>query len=188
MITTPIDPIIELPTITVNSVSALVPVKQRRFYLLTMDDFPVLEWDGGLAYDNTNASFIIDDPIEGGFTSHDKVRSPMSCTIFATVTDPQRRRLFLEEAEAAVDSVTLYKLVTPDITHTNLSIIGVNGYRNPDNFYSSVGASFKLREVRLNGNTRIDKTAEPTAASQVHGGQVTPTIMPPVTIFQAVTI
>jgi len=175
MILTPIDPIIELPTITVSDTTTpLTPTKQRRFYLLTMDDLPVLEWDGGLSYDNMNTAFIIDDPIEGGFTSHDKVRSPMSATMFVTVTDPQKRRQFLEDVAVAVDSVQLYKLVTPDIVHDNLSVIGAQGYRDPNNFYSSVGVSFKLREVRLNGNTRIDDTAEITASEQVHNGQVTP--------------
>ena len=158
--------------------SALITPKlgsyNRRFYLLTMAGSPVLEWDAALGYDSANTSYIVDDPIEGGFTSHDKVRSPMTVSIMVTVTDSQRRQLFLSEADAAMDDVTLYQLVTPDIVHENLSIVGANPFKTPDNFYNSVGMQIKLREVRLNGDTRIEQTTEPQANPMTHGGQVTP--------------
>ena len=190
MILAPIDPLIQLPTVKPQTVTPIKindlhigfiakKIEQRRFYLLTQEGAPVLEWTASFSYDDNNTSYIVDDPIEGGFTSHDKVRSPLTCSIFAVVTDSDKRRTFLEQAQKAVDDVTLYQLVTPDITHENLSIIGVSGYRTPDNFYSSVGVTFKLREVRLNGNTRVDKTAEPTAAPQSHAGQVTPVQLDP---------
>lgn len=174
MATTPLLPETELPTITVGGRRPQALANDlRRFFLRTMAGEPVLTWQGTLSYDYNNMSYVIDDPIEGAFVSRDKARSPASYNVSVIVVDEQRRQQFKAEAEASVDEVELYQLVTPDAVHDNLTIIGINGFKSPEDFYNAVGMTIKLREVRLNDQTRIDRTAQPNAASPANGGQVT---------------
>lgn len=176
MATPPLLPDTELPSINVSSPRAIRPLGDvRRFFLRTMAGDSVLTWEGTLSYDYNNQSYVIDDPIEGDFVSRDKARSPSSYNVQVITVDKDLRENFKNEAEAAVDGIELYQLITPDGVHDNLAIVGVNGFKTPDDFYNAVGMTIKLREVRLNNQTRIDQTAQPNAAKQVHGGQVTGT-------------
>lgn len=173
MATTPLLPDTELPTVTASARRVVTTTDARRFFLRTMAGDSVLTWEGTLSYDYNNQSYVIDDPIEGDFVSRDKARSPSSYNVQVITIDQQNREAFKAQCEAAVDDIELYQLVTPDGVHDNLAIIGINGFKAPDDFYNAVGMTIKFREVRLNDQTRIDRTAQPNAANQVHGGQVT---------------
>lgn len=172
----PLLPETELPSITVSSSRAVRPLGDvRRFFLRKMTGESVLTWEGTLSYDYNNQSYIIDDPIEGDFVSRDKARSPSTYNVQVITIDPQQRERFKREAEEAVDDIVLYQLITPDGVHDNLAIVGISGFKAPEDFYNAVGMTIRLREVRLNDQTRIDRTAQPNAAAPTHGGQVTGT-------------
>ena len=160
---------------TAIGLSSLFGGGEKRLYGIydQETDQPIIEWDSCLYFDYHNESSISDAPQEqGAFISYNKVSSPFIIHTRATKLSAQDRPQFLADCEKLLDSLTLYKFVTPDRVYNDVNLTSVDYQRGADQGYSMVAIDFVLKEVRLNKNSRYQKAATPSGEAKKSTGQV----------------
>jgi hypothetical protein len=159
----------------VSSITSLFSGQQRLYAICDQDtDAVILSWDSCITFDYHNESSISDAPQEqGAFISYNKVASPFVIHTRATKSNASDRAQFLEDCEKLLDSLTLYKFVTPDRVYNDVNLTSIDYQRGADAGYSLLAVDFVLKEVRINKNSRYQKAAEPSGESKKSTGQVT---------------
>jgi hypothetical protein len=103
--------------------------------------------------------------------SYNKVQTPFTIRTRATRQNIADRAAFLQDCEDKLDSLELYKFVTPERVYNDVNLVMVDYHRNSREGYSILAVDFVLREVRINKDSRYEKGKNPSAASQQSGGQ-----------------
>jgi len=176
-----IPPLWQGATITIarvlSPISALTGLfgGQQRVYAIcdSETDAVILQWDSCINFDYHNESSISDAPQEqGAFVSYNKVAAPFVIHTRGTKSNAADRVQFLEDCEKMLDSLTLYKFVTPDRVYNDVNLTSIDYQRGAEQGYSLLAVDFVLKEVRINKNSRYQKPATPSGEAKKSTGQV----------------
>jgi hypothetical protein len=137
-------------------------------------------------------------PVEkGGFASYNKVNDPFNGKVTFTVsgalslgnivsaiqsgsiggalnalTGQSARNSFLTLVDAAVKSLDLYSLVTPDFTYPSVNLVHYDYARTSHDGATMLTVDIWVEEVRVTGGAAYSKTTTPAGADPVNGGTV----------------
>lgn len=117
---------------------------------------------------------VADYPIEdGGFESYNKVATPYDARVTMTRggSDDDRTN-FLTAIKAAVDSLDLYQVATPEIAYSNANLIHMDYHRTAKSGVSLMTVDVWVREVRVAASPAFSQTKKPEGAAAVNGGAV----------------
>lgn len=107
------------------------------------------------------------------FASYNKVRTPyeahLTMTKGGTPIGP-----FLLSVEAAIASLNLYDVVTPDRVYSGANLTHYDYRRENTNGVSLLTVDLWLEEVRVTGTAATPATQAPSGASATNGGNVQP--------------
>jgi hypothetical protein len=159
-----------------GGIATATTVPQKKIYGVYSQetDKLVIQWDSCIYFEYHNESSISDAPQEqGAFISYNKVANPFLIRTRGTRKNASERNAFLDECEQKLDSLELYKFVTPDHIYNDVNLVGVNYYRSTDAGYSILSVDFTFKEVRINKDSRYEKAKEPSGEKQKSTGQVT---------------
>ena len=121
----------------------------------------------------------------GGFESYDKVETPHETNIrFAAGGDVPNRERLLRILGQIAPNLTLYDIVTPEITYVNCNIQHLDYDRQPRRGNGLLQVDVSFLEIRVNvseagAGISIDNAAVPSGASPINGGTVQTTTLSP---------
>ena len=141
---------------------------------------PVIVADSVFAVDFRKEYRISDYPIEqGAFGSYNKVELPFDGKVSFTVGGSDSDRSgFLASVAAAVSTLDLYSLITPEMTYSSASVVHYDYRRTAQNGATLLTVEMWVEEVRVTGTSEFKNTAKPSGADPAPGGTVTPTNSP----------
>jgi hypothetical protein len=112
---------------------------------------------------------------QGSFTTYNKVALPYNGRVTYIIGGTQSQRAaFLAAVQSLQASITLFNLVTPEITYNNCNITHHDYRRTAQNGVSMLAVDIWVEEVRVGGPAAFANTATPAGADQVNGGTVQP--------------
>jgi hypothetical protein len=145
----------------------------------------VLNADSYLSFRGKGATKLVDFPIqEGSFNTYDKVRIPGTVTLriskSGSVSD---RAALLAQVNALLASITLYSVVTPELTYQNMNMEDYELVRDDNKgafWFTQLDLNF--REIRpvtavyttTNSAPDTSNAQAPSAQPPVNQGQVAP--------------
>ena len=137
---------------------------------------PVVEPDSILGFEYRVDFRVSDYPVEdGGFGSYDKVSLPYGVKIAMTKGGSDSDRSdFLNAVQAALVSLNLYTVVTPEISYANANIVHYDYARQSRAGATLLLVDVWLEEIRVTGTAQTSNTAAPSGADPVQGGTVSP--------------
>lgn len=111
-----------------------------------------------------------DFPVEsGGFASYNKVETPATPTVtFGFTGSEAERKAFQDAVDAAVKSVTLYDIYTPEKNFTNHQVEAYRFGRTAEKGATLITITLMLKEVRQ--VTAVTTTATPVTRSAANPG------------------
>lgn len=117
---------------------------------------------------------IADYPMESGaFESYNKVATPYDARVRLTkggsTTD---RAAFLAAIEAAVASLDLYQVVTPERTYLSANVQSMDYRRQTNHGVGLLTVEIRLVEVRITVAAKFSNTVQPSSADAVNVGTV----------------
>ncbi len=121
----------------------------------------VLQADSAYIFSFANESRISDYPIEqGGFESYNKVATPFDARVVLIKGGTEATRQdFLDKLELILSQLTLWDVVTPEKTYSNVNVIRYDYERSARNGVSLIQATIMLREVRQAAATEFGQSA-----------------------------
>lgn len=113
-------------------------------------------------------------PLEAGaFASYNKVIVPFECRLMVkkagSVDD---RATFLLNVATVAASLTLYTLVTPEISYHNVNVAGYSIHRTAERGATLIAVEFRLQQINPAGTATVTTTASPNGATTTNGGTV----------------
>lgn len=105
------------------------------------------------------------------FQSYNKVQTPYDARVTMT-KGGSGIGSFLLAVEAAVASLNLYDVVTPDRVYSSANLTHYDYRRTNTNGVSLLTVDLWLEEVRVTGTTTAPSTQAPSGATPVNGGNV----------------
>lgn len=139
---------------------------------------PVVTAESVLAFDYRKQFSLSDYPVErGGFEDFDKVELPYDIIFrFVKGGGPGSHRAMLQSIDAAIRSLNLYTVVTPDATYQNVNITHMDYSRNGQQGLGLLAVDVWGMEVRQVVSTgAVTDTKDPSSAAQQKNGPVQPT-------------
>src|ERR1700677_2829037 len=110
---------------------------------------------------------------EGAFLSYNKVTMPFDARVtFAQGADAPSRTAFLNQILAAQASLTLYALVTPEITYPSVNVVHHDYRRTSISGVTLLAVDVGVEQVRVVAGPAFSNTAAAASADQVNGGTV----------------
>lgn len=135
---------------------------------------PVLIGDAVISIAPQSEAHVPDYPIEnGGFRSYNKVKLPNEVLVtIAQGGTLGERESFVSTLKTLEESLTLYAVVAPDSTFTNLNVTGVRWERTAREGSQLIVADIRLREIRLAPAPAFSNTKDVVSAATQNGGPV----------------
>lgn len=135
---------------------------------------PVALADSVISFEHSKEWRISDYPIEeGAFESYNKVETPFDQRItFAKGGTDADRADFLDAVDAAVASLELYTVTTPEVTYTGANIVRYDLTRRATAGVTLLLVDLQIREVRVTATSTFSNTKDPSGAKQQNGGTV----------------
>lgn len=152
---------------------------------------PVAIADSVLGVDFRKEFRISNYPQEpGAFQSYNKVETPYDAKVTLACGDAgslfsfpgsqvARRTAFLSAIDAAVASLDLYAVITPEFTYESANLIHYDYRRSARGGASLLEVDIWLEEVRVTATADFTNTASPAGANPANGGAVQPTAPTP---------
>lgn len=113
---------------------------------------------------------------QGSFASYNKVSNPYETRVrMATGGSVLDRQAFLQQVEDIAGTTDLYDVVTPEETYLSANITKYEYHRAATEGLGILVIDISLTEIRLSVQASFSNTQQPSGASPVSGGQVTPT-------------
>ena len=142
--------------------------------IFNQDGTFALEPDSIKTFDYKHDWKLPNYPMEkGAFQSYNKVQLPFETRLVMTKGGTEQdRNQFLTAVENTANSVTLYNVVTPDITYNNVSIASYNLKRTSTNGVTMLTVEIAFEEIRLAPAAQFTDTASPNGADQTNDGAV----------------
>ncbi|MDB5777613.1 MAG: hypothetical protein JWP38_3746 [Herbaspirillum sp.] len=141
---------------------------------------PVVVADSVISFGYRNDARISDYPVEqGAFASFNKVANPNDVQIRMTLSGTAIARAeFAASLDAAVASLSLYDVITPEIAYTGMNVIAWDYRREASSGSGMIIADVTIREVRETATAAFSAAAaDPTASAPVTAPQ-TPSAAP----------
>jgi hypothetical protein len=115
-------------------------------------------------------------PLEqGAFESYNKVEIPYDLELTFTKGGTDADRIaFITSLEAAVKSLELYEVLTPEVTYSSVNVVGYQTRRTADKGATLMHFDVALQKVRTTAVTTFTNTKDPAAAGTVNDGPVQP--------------
>lgn len=138
---------------------------------------PVVTAESVLAFDYRKQFSLSDYPVErGGFEDFDKVELPYDVIFrFVKGGGPGSHQTMLKSIDAAVRSLDLYTVVTPDATYQNVNLTHVDYSRNGQQGLGLLAVDVWGMEVRQVVSTgAATNTKDPSSAAQQKNGPTQP--------------
>ena len=139
---------------------------------------PVLLADNVLGISYNSASTIANAPIErGSFASYNKVASPAQAVVQMSKGSGGAlgRGAFLAQLQTYEDSTLKFHVITPEILHRNMCIIGLDYARSASEGLQLIVVNIQLEEVREVGvQYSLEEVKNPSDAENVDSGEVQP--------------
>lgn len=149
-------------------------VQEARWGIYTEAGQPVALADSVNAFEFSKMWRLSDYPVEeGGFETYNKVETPYQqrVTLAKGGTDDDRAT-FLAALDAAVASLDLFTVMTPDGAYANASLIGYNMRRHARGGVTLLLVEVMVEEVRVTATSAFTQTASPSGSAQASGGTV----------------
>jgi hypothetical protein len=122
---------------------------------------PILVADSVAAVEYTREYDISDYPVEqGGFASYNKVQTPFQARV--SLLSNRTRQQLLNTLEAAVASLQLVSIVTPEITYPNANLIRYHLQREVEHGVTLIRVDVWAEEVRILSNPTTNQGANTT--------------------------
>ena len=122
---------------------------------------------------------VSDYPIEGGvFESYDKVLVPFLAKVrFASGSSVEAREALLNSINAAVGTLSLYDVVTPEFTYSGCTISHYDYRREAEKGVGLIVIDVWLTQVIVQNSTGLSasQVQNPASADSSQGGLVQPT-------------
>lgn len=113
---------------------------------------------------------------EGGFQTYNKVNSPFSVKLrFAQGGSDSDRQNFLSSIDAAVDTLDLYDVVTPEAVYQSVNLSHYDYKRTSTNGVGLIVVDVWCTEIRVTANSEFSSTKDASGAAQTNDGTVSPT-------------
>lgn len=139
---------------------------------------PVLLADNVLGISYNSASTIANAPIErGSFSSYNKVASPAQAVVQMSKGSGGAlgRGAFLAQLQTYEGSTLKFHVITPEILHRNMCIIGLDYARSASEGLQLIVVNIQLEEVREVGvQYSLEEVKNPSDAENVDSGEVQP--------------
>ncbi len=117
---------------------------------------------------------IANYPLEAGaFSSYDKVITPFGIRLTVTKGGSEdERATFLLNAASVMGSLSLYSVVTPEITYNNVNPVDWRQRRTATNGVTLLTVEFDFVQLNITGSGTVTTTAAPSGAAQNNNGTV----------------
>jgi len=116
---------------------------------------------------------------DGGFQSYDKVQLPFDVRVrVASGGNQFAREGLITAVEAAMSTLALFEVVTPERTYSNCCITHVDYKRQSHNGVGVIIMDIWFIEIRITSTSTFSNTATPTVAGQQATGNVAPSAFP----------
>lgn len=142
---------------------------QPRWGIFGQTGATVLAADAVLSVEYAHDYQVSDYPQEkGAFQSYNKVQVPYEHKVsFVVSTD---RSGFLTAVEAAVGSLELYTVATPDKNYPSVNLIHVGYRRVANNGASAIVVDVWCKEIRIIGSASFSNTRSTSGADAQNNG------------------
>ncbi len=159
-----------------DSVSTSAASQGARWGLFNADGSAAITADSCIAVDFRKEYRIADFPIEqGGFASYNKVATPFEPRlVFAKGGTTAERSAFLAQIDAAIAALTLYNVITPDVTYPNVNVTHYTYRRTSQSGVSLLTVDVWCQEIRLVTSGALTDTVSPNSQDSTSDGTVTP--------------
>lgn len=153
------------------------------------DNQLVLAPDSILAVEFRKDWQVSDYPQEqGAFASYNRVEAPFAVKVTMTKGGSDaERHAFLTDIEIVSQTLGLYDVVMPDKTYSSVNLDHYDFRRTALNGVGLLTVDIWLTEIRVTGTAEFSKTAQPSGADPVNGGNVYPVEPVTVTPLPAIT-
>ncbi len=136
----------------------------------------VVDFDSFVSFDGKKDYRISNFPIEGGdFRAYNKVEQPgeyrVSLSCGGSVSD---RSNFLSDVAILCDSITVYDVVTPEVTYSGVNATGFDYRRTATAGAGLIVVDITLEEVRQSATSQLTNTKEPQGQDDTQDGSVQP--------------
>jgi hypothetical protein len=160
--------------LTSDSPSTLRRLQASMWGLFDQSGAPVVVTDSTLLVDYKHEYQLASYPMEkGAFQSYNKVQLPYDARLRVTIGGSQAARSSaLAQAEAALASLDLYIVVTPDYTYPNASVVHIDYHREARRGISLLTIDLWMLEVRVTTSSQFTSTKSPTGSALSDNGTV----------------
>ena len=166
-----------LPTLLVSDIGVSAAYQQSaQWGLFNSDGSPAIVADSCIALDFRKEYRVADFPLEQGeFASYNKVAVPFEPRlVFSRGGGIAERSAFLAQIDAAIASLTLYQVITPDVTYPNVNVTHYTYRRSSQGGVSLLQVEVWCQEIRLVANGGLTNTLNPNSQGAASSGTVTP--------------
>lgn len=141
---------------------------------------PIVTGDTVVAFDVAREFKAATYPIEkGGFQSYNKVETPFDVRLTFTQGGTEAdRTAFLASIDAALESLDLYDVATPEKTYTSVNVVHMDMRRTSDKGVTLLMVDVGLLQIRATAQTAFTNTANPAGAATTNTGAVQPQTPP----------
>ena len=116
---------------------------------------------------------------EGAFMSYNKVSDPFQGrVVYLQGGSNDDRASFLQQVDQALNTLTLFLLVMPDVTYPNVNVVDYSYQRTSHKGMTLLEVEVQIEEVRVVGTAQYSQTETPSGASSVNSGTVQPATVP----------
>lgn len=169
-------PIPPVAPVNSNGVGSLGSSATPTWGIFLRNGKEVLKADTVVALDFKQDYAVADFPVEqGGFQSYDKVTLPFGVRVrFSRGGSEKDRQAFLATVATIAASLTLYDVVTPEVTYYDCNIAHYDYRRTAREGVGLLIVDLWLVQIRVTGTAAFSNTKSPAGASPVSGGTVQP--------------
>lgn len=129
--------------------------------------------DSIVTVDFKKESQISTHPVEkGGFASYNKVARPFDVAVIMTCSGQKgiSREAFLLTCQLMSDDLSLYNIVTPDLVHEDMNMVGFDYSRKSQSGVSLLTIEAYFTEIRQTAIASYSKTKKPDGAQMQSSG------------------
>lgn len=153
-----------------------------RWAVLNQYDQPFCEYDGIDNVDNSAQADVPTEPQEEGrIYAYDKVPLPNELTLVLLFNgDYTKQNAAMDILDSAVKNTEVFKIVTPERVHENMTVVGYSGSRSATNGANSYSVTVNFREIldaQITVRTAQYSPRNPTSAPKVDEGRKQPSVL-----------
>lgn len=110
---------------------------------------------------------------QGSFQSYNKVQLPYEARVrLMQGGEVADRTAFFSALDKAVASLSLYSILTPEVSYTGANVLGYRYIRGGQSGATLIGADVRVQEVRVSAKAQFSNTAQPQGQATQSTGSV----------------